>query len=387
MKNTHSLHLIALASVSVLLAGPALAQDNYSYIGLSGGQSRAKLNEQGLASGLVGAGQTASLTGSDSKDRGYKLFGGYQLNRYLGFELGYFNLGKFDFDASTVPAGTLHGKMKVQGINADLVGQLPITDRLSALARVGVNYARTRDRFTTTGAATVANARISDKDANYKVGFGLQYAMADWMQMRLEAERYRLSDAVGGKFNANLYSVGLVFPFGRTAKPVRQAAYTPAPPAPAPVVVEAPPAPAPVAVIAVPAPAPVPLPQRVSFSAESMFTFDRDEIRPEGKAKLDVFVRELQGTRFDTVTVEGHTDRLGTPAYNQDLSQRRADAVKNYLVSQGQLDPAKINTVAKGETMPVTQPEDCKGVSETAKLVACLQPDRRVEIEVNGTRR
>ena len=138
-------------------------------------------------------------------------------------------------------------------------------------------------------------------------------------------------------------------------------------------------------------PAPVaapaePVPQRVSFSAESLFGFDASTVKPEGRAELDKFARDLTGTNYQTVVVEGHTDRLGSDAYNQKLSEERAMAVKNYLVTNGRLDSSKISAVGKGETQPVTKPEDCKGNSRTAALVACLQPDRRVDVEVTGTR-
>lgn len=84
--------------------------------------------------------------------------------------------------------------------------------------------------------------------------------------------------------------------------------------------------------------------------------------------------------------VEGHTDRLGSDAYNQTLSEQRAHAVKNHLGTAGKLDGSKITAVGKGETQPITRPEDCKGNQRTAALVACLQPDRRVDVEVNATR-
>ena len=87
-----------------------------------------------------------------------------------------------------------------------------------------------------------------------------------------------------------------------------------------------------------------------------------------------------------TINVEGHTDRLGSEAYNQTLSLERADAVKAYLVSSGRIPAGKISAVGKGETMPVTVAADCKGDRQSAQLVTCLQPDRRVEIEVIGTR-
>jgi len=120
---------------------------------------------------------------------------------------------------------------------------------------------------------------------------------------------------------------------------------------------------------------------------ESLFSFDTTSLRPEGKTTLDGFVRDLDGTRYDMISVEGHTDRLGTPEYNQTLSQQRADVVKAYLVASGKVDPAKVSSVGKGETVPATQPGDCKGKEPgTAALIACLQPDRRVDIEVVGTR-
>ena len=129
---------------------------------------------------------------------------------------------------------------------------------------------------------------------------------------------------------------------------------------------------------------PVPERRRVSFTADSLFGFDHAEVRPDGRTALDQFVKELAGTRYDKIVVEGHTDPLGSTAYNLKLAQERADAVKAYLVGRGGIDAAKISTVAKGESQPVTKPEDCKGERETAKLVACLQPDRRVEVEVSA---
>ncbi len=388
MKNPHALRLVALASLGALLAAPALAQDSYNYFGLSVGKSRARLDNQGIANSVIGAGQTATITGTNPKDTGYKVFGGYQVNRYLAFELGFFKLGEFEFAANTTPNGTLKGQVRPQGANFDIVGLLPVTENLSVLGRVGVQYARVRDNFSGTGTTVVANPTPSNRNANYKVGVGAQYAFSPSVQMRLEAERYRVDDALGRDVNANMYSVGFVFPFGRSEAPVRRVTaepvYVPMAAVPPPVAVAVAPMPAPVVAFAPPAAKAMPV--RVSFSAESMYGFDRAEIRPEGKAALDTFLREMQGSSFQVVVVEGHTDRLGSTAYNQKLSQERADAVKSYLVSAGQMDPSKITAVGKSESMPVTKAGDCKGMAQTAKLVACLQPDRRVEIEVSGTR-
>ena len=101
---------------------------------------------------------------------------------------------------------------------------------------------------------------------------------------------------------------------------------------------------------------------------------------------LDNFATEARSTVYELVTVEGHTDRLGSTAYNEKLSMQRAEAVKQYLSQSGRVDGAKIKTVAVGESSPVTKPEDCKGKTANATLIACLQPDRRVELEVSGTR-
>lgn len=141
---------------------------------------------------------------------------------------------------------------------------------------------------------------------------------------------------------------------------------------------------APPVVVMAPEPIVVAERQRVSYSAESMFTFDRSELHPEGKTALDSFARELQGARFETIVVEGHTDRLGTDAYNQKLSQERADAVKAYLVSSG-IDGGKISARGMSEGSPVTQVGECTG-PKTAQVIVCLQPNRRVETEVTGTR-
>jgi OOP family OmpA-OmpF porin len=144
-------------------------------------------------------------------------------------------------------------------------------------------------------------------------------------------------------------------------------------------------APAPVVVT----PAPVVMPperRRVSFSADSLFSFDNAEVHADGKQALDKFAQELKGTQYDTISVEGHTDRLGTETYNQVLSQKRADTVKAYLVANDGLDAGKISAIGKSESTPVTKVGDCKGGSANAKLIACLQPDRRVEVEVVGTR-
>ena len=137
---------------------------------------------------------------------------------------------------------------------------------------------------------------------------------------------------------------------------------------------------------AAPKPPPVPVakaPVRVSFEAEPLFSFDKSVVRSDQRGKLDEFVASLKGTKYDSIDVIGHADRIGTEKYNLNLSQRRANAVKTYLVRQG-IPAGKINAVGRGKSEPVTG-DSCKG-QRGKTLIACLEPDRRVDVSVSATK-
>ena len=388
MNHSPAFRLLGLASLGALIAAPALAQDtSHTYFGVSVGQSKTEIDANGVTSGLL-PGVSATSSTSDEKDTAYKLFGGYQFNRNLAIEGGYFNLGNNSFNAVTSPAGTLAGETKAQGLNLDLVGTLPLTERLSALARIGAHHTWSKSTFSGTGAAAAVAGSSKRDDGGYKVGLGLQYELNPSMWLRGELERYRVKDAVGQRANVDLLSVSLVFPFGRAPAPRRAAAPVYVPPVVAAPVVMAPVA-AYVAPPAPPAPTPAavaPLPQRVSLSADALFGSDKSTVRPEGKAELDTFSSQLGGAAYESISVEGHADRMGSTAYNQTLSNARATAVKDYLVVHGKIDPAKISAIGMSEGSPVTVLADCSDRLPRARLIECLQPDRRVEIEVTGTR-
>jgi OOP family OmpA-OmpF porin len=151
--------------------------------------------------------------------------------------------------------------------------------------------------------------------------------------------------------------------------------------APAPQVAEAPApvveAPAPV----VEAPPPAPVPQNVPFrvSMDAFFDFDKATLRPEGKAALDELAQRLAVTQYDTLTIVGHADRIGPAAYNQKLSERRASAIRDYLIAQG-IDAQRIAASGIGESQPTTS---CRGL-QGKRLIACLQPDRHAELTAVG---
>jgi OOP family OmpA-OmpF porin len=133
------------------------------------------------------------------------------------------------------------------------------------------------------------------------------------------------------------------------------------------------------------APAAAPVQTKETIAADALFDFDKAVLRPEGRTKLDEVAARSGQLALEVVIAVGHADRLGKAAYNQKLSERRAAAVKDYLVSKG-IPANRIYTEGKGSNQPVTKPGDCKG-PKSPKVIACLQPDRRVDIEIIGTRK
>ena len=205
---------LSLLALALLACQVALAQDTGWYAGTNVGRSQAKIDATRITSGLLGSGASSATLTEDDRSSGYKLFGGYQLNRNFGLEAGYFDLGRFGYTAITIPAGSLNGKIKLRGLNLDLVGTMPVTERLSVFGRIGANYAQAKDQFTGSGAVVVRNPNPTERATNPKIGMGLQYALSDSWAMRAEVERYRVNDAVGNKGDIDLASVGLVYRFG-----------------------------------------------------------------------------------------------------------------------------------------------------------------------------
>ena len=126
-----------------------------------------------------------------------------------------------------------------------------------------------------------------------------------------------------------------------------------------------------------------PTSDKITLNADALFDFNKSTLRPEGKAALDELYTKVQRIKLEVLIAVGHADRFGSDAYNQKLSEKRAEAVKAYLVSKG-IEKNRIYTEGKGKKNPVTKPEDCKG-PKSPKVVACLQPDRRVDVEAVGT--
>ncbi len=262
-KATRKLTLIALA---VLGSTPVLSQELLGpYVGGNIGRSTASFDRPSTLGAFVGPGFTVNSAVENNRDTAYKLYGGYRFHRNLAVEAGWFDLGHFEYIYNTTPAGSLNGNLGVRGLNLDLVGILPVSDRFSVFGRVGAAYAHSRTGFGRTGAVPLADVR-RDKSTNLKFGAGLQYAISDRLSVRGEIERYRVNDTLRSRGHVDMASVGLVYSFGPKPQPVVQAApapvYTPPPPAPAPVYTPPPPpppAPAPVYTPPPPPPAPAPV--------------------------------------------------------------------------------------------------------------------------------
>jgi OOP family OmpA-OmpF porin len=368
---------LGLAALSI----PAFAQDNNDTVGLYGGlnvgPTRATIDDPRITRSLVGNGFAVNSLSDDKRSTGFKVFGGYQFNRNLALEGGVFSLGKFGYQATTTPAGTLTGEAKVRGLNLDVVGTLPLGDRFSVFGRAGVTYAEAKDTFRSTGMVVVSNPNPSERAANWKAGLGLQYAFTPSFSLRAEIERYRINDAVGNKGDIDMASVGLVYRFGAPAAATRAA--MPPPPiaqAPMPVAVQAqaplaPPAP----VAAPPEPARVPVSEKVTLASDAFFDFDQSVIKPEGKVKLDELAARQRGMALEAVVATGHTDSVGSDGYNERLSLRRAEAVKAYLVKTG-TEANRVYVEGKGEKQPVADNATVDGRAQ----------NRRVQIEMVGTR-
>ena len=387
MNSAHVARNVAMLVLAAIGTSTASAQNAPWYAGVMGGESRAKIDDARIAASLLASGFTTQSIADDDRDTGFKVFGGYQFNRYFSIEGGYFNLGKFGFTATTIPTGTLNGRIKLKGASLDLVATIPITERFSAFAMAGVARAEARDQFTGTGSVNVRNPNPYKRANNGRGALGLQFAMTDSLALRTQVERYRIDDAVGNKGDVDMVSVGLVYRFGGRADRYVARNEVSSPEPVRAVVVSPPPASVPVTAPAVAStPPPPPAPPRIekyTLSATEMFAFNSAALTLP-QLKLDEIANALNAhAEVRNVVVTGYADRIGSMQYNQALSERRAGSVKDYLISKG-VTANRLQAQGRGEANPVVV---CTNKNRPA-LIKCLEPNRRVEIEqITITRR
>jgi len=238
----------------------------------------------------------------------------------------------------------------------------------------------------------LAGTETSDTSGYVNLGLGAQYMFNNrWtLQADLRRVQSRLRDNNFGfdRAYSTYLNVGLNFAFSEPAPPpppfviVSPPPPPPPPPPPAPAPSPAPqpmPVPLPPPPPPAPPPPPPPAPERFekrTLSATELFAFDSADLRTP-QAQLDEIAKVLaDNPQLGNVTITGHADRLGDVTYNQKLSKERAEAVENYLVSRG-VAADRLVAVGKGETEPVVQCTD----TNRARLIDCLAPNRRVEVE------
>jgi OOP family OmpA-OmpF porin len=224
----------------------------------------------------------------------------------------------------------------------------------------------------------------------WNAGLGAAWPFSSWGRIVGDV-RYRWDDnrggfGTGGSFGDWLFSLGVQIPLG--APPRVAEAPKPPPPAAAPVPVPAPvvkPAPPP------PPPPPKPVVRNFELSADGMFEFDKATLTSVGRSRVDTLVSGLKqaGITVTSMTIAGHTDPIGTEAYNQKLSLERANTVRDYMVGQG-IPAGVIRTEGRGESQLIVTEADCKAKGQArtqSALIACLLPNRRVVIQATGEQR
>ena len=357
-KTAIALVVAGLAAASVAQAAP---QENTFYAGVKAGQASFHDGIRDLAPGY----HRNSFT--------YGVFGGYQIlnqdNLGLAVELGYDDFGRVRYRSDAQPLGkhTAHGAHLTLKGSYD-VGSLVGLNGLDFYGRAGV--ALVRSDFKITKAAYAADQENTTFDGKRKqhnlhvspvFAAGLEYAILPELAARLEYQWVnkvgRFNDEDGHRVNYSPWigsiNAGVSYRFGQGA-------------------------------VAAPAMAPEVVSKTFNLNSDVTFAFGKANLKPQAKATLDGIYGEIAQINNANVAVAGYTDRIGKDAPNVKLSQRRADSVANYLVAKG-VPAQSISAVGHGKANPVTG-STCDAVKGRKALIACLAPDRRVEIAVNGTK-
>ena len=353
-KTAIALVVAGLAAASVAQAAP---QENTFYAGAKVGQASF---HDGIKDNL-GSYHRNSVT--------YGVFGGYQIlnrdNLGLAVELGYDDFGRVKGRSfgQTYFKHTNHGAhLSLKG-SYNLGGLTSALDGLDVYGRAGVALVRSDYKFYDATGARIHPAGRHSLRTSGMFAAGVEYALPSLPELALRLEyqwltrvgKLRTEHGPNSSIDYNPWigsiNAGLSYRFGQGAAPVV-----------APEVVS----------------------KTFNLSSDVTFAFGKANLKPQAKATLDGIYGEIAQINNANVAVAGYTDRIGKDAPNLKLSQRRADSVANYLVAKG-VPTQNISAVGHGKANPVTG-STCDAVKGRKALIACLAPDRRVEIAVNGTK-
>ena len=279
---------------------------------------------------------------ADKDATALSLFGGYNFNDNFGAELGYLYAGKGGVDGVD---------FKTQGATLSGLARLPLGDIFSVFAEGGAYFNH------------VNGNGSSDNGTAPLAGLGVTAKLSDLIDLQA---RYRYMWNLGDEqktweTNMSVATLELVMHPNRSTY---------------------------VAPVAAPAPEPVPEPvvvdKNFALSSDVLFAFGKSTLKPEGVAALNTLYQQIVDVqpKDGSAVVVGYTDRIGSDAYNLKLSEARARTVADFLVSKG-LPAGKVSIEGQGKANPVTGTQ-CNGIKDKAQLIACLAPDRRVEVRVTG---
>lgn len=365
---------LGFAVLTGMMAPAVVAQDEDPewYLGGNFGRTQAGFDTDQISRTLLESGLTTTTIEENRKDTGFRAFAGVKLNQNFALELGYYDLGYFRFTADTLPLGTFTGTLKAKGVALDLVGLLPLSERWSLMGRVGAHNAKVKDTFRGTGAVNALTPSKDWRGSKIKAGAGLQFDFSQKIAMRLEAERYRINDAVGNKADIDMYSLGFVYKMGAESSSGSRAATTQTEPAPvrSPVIVLAPVTPA----------------QTEEYCSilDLQFDINNEDIQRADAEKLLVLATFLQKYPETTAVIEGHTDNVGSADANEILSRHRADNVVSHLVSTHDIAASRLTAVGYGARRPLADNSTDLGKQlnrRTGAVIACandiegLEPD------------
>jgi OOP family OmpA-OmpF porin len=367
-KMAKSLGALGLVGCAVFNSQSVMAVESGWIGGLSVGQSKARIDDAAITDQLQTAGFGTTSINDVNLNTGVKFFGGYQFNRYFALEGGYFDLGRFGYQATTVPVGGLNGNIQLKGVNLDAVGMWPMSENFSLLGRLGANYAQSRDNFTTFGAVSVTDANPSNNSFNWKAGLGMQYDLFESVGLRGEWERYRINDSVGTRGDVDLVSIGLVVRLGQDKT------------APAPIlIIETPTQPneanqpkvADAAAVLVIVPVKVKT-QKYCSILDMQFEIKQNDIQREEKEKLSVVGTFMKKYPDTTALIEGHSDDVGTDEFNLKLSQQRAESVVNYLIDSYHIAPSRLTAIGYGKSRPIADNSTEEGRRANRRINAVI---------------
>ena len=359
-KTAIALVVAGLAAASVAQAAP---QENTFYAGVKAGQASfhdgIKANSDATNPRSLDFG-----TGYNRNSFTYGVFGGYQIlnrdNLGLAVELGYDDFGRVKFKE----AGKVAKKHTNHGAHLSLKGSYEVLNGLDVYGKAGVALVRSDYKFydVATGARDHEEGRHSLRTSGL-FAVGAEYAVLPELAVRLEYQwltrvgKFRTQDTHNSSVDYNPWigsiNAGVSYRFGQGA-------------------------------VAAPAMAPEVVSKTFNLNSDVTFAFGKANLKPQAQATLDGIYGEIAQINSAKVAVAGYTDRIGSDAGNLKLSQRRADTVANYLVQKGVATNA-ISATGYGKANPVTG-ATCDQVKGRKALIACLAPDRRVEIAVNGTK-